>query len=293
MSETLTFEVHIPNDSVKAGVYLRTVCKLSARSLAILKRTQGGILRNGELLRTIDLLRNGDIVTINLPKEENSVLPVEGDLEILYEDDYILVVNKPPFIPVHPVKVYQENTIANYVAFRYKDTDSDFIFRASNRLDKDTSGAVLIAKDRHTASLLKNTEVEKHYEAVCHGKISQRGTINAPIGLAEGSKIVRCVTETGKPAVTHYSPLKNLIDATVLDLILETGRTHQIRCHMAHLGHPLMGDDLYGGLRDHIDRQALHCKSLRFLHPISGKELYIVAPLFDDIKNLINTLSRE
>ncbi len=290
MGSSLKYIVDIEKESIKAGVYLRTICNLSARSLKILKRTEGGILRNGELLRTIDFLYPGDIVEINLPEEENAIVPVEGELSVLYEDTYIIIVNKPPFIPVHPVKVHQLNTLANFIAHRYREEDKEFVFRAANRLDKDTSGAVLISKDRHTASLLQKTHIEKHYTALCHGVLRSSGTVNEPIDIMPDSKIVRCVTPQGKRAVTHYVPLMYFEDATLLDLTLETGRTHQIRCHMSYLGHPLLGDDLYGGKRDLIDRQALHCKSLRFIHPLSGKEIYVEAPLFDDMKNLINEI---
>ncbi len=293
MRETLRFIVETEKEYIKAGVYLRTVCKLSARTLALLKREQGSLLRNGELLRTIDLLKQGDVVTITLPEEQNTITATKGEPIILYEDDYLLVVNKPPFMPVHPVKVHQLNTLANIIAYRYKELGDGFVFRASNRLDKDTSGAVLISKDRHTASLLQNTEIIKHYTAVCYGRIEEKMTISEPIGLADGSKILRCVTPDGKNAVTHLAPINVFEDATLLDLTLETGRTHQIRCHLSHIGHPLMGDDLYGGKRELINRQALHCKSVEFIHPLSGSKIYAEAPLFDDMENLIKIKSRE
>ncbi|MDO5124520.1 MAG: RluA family pseudouridine synthase, partial [Eubacteriales bacterium] len=211
----------------------------------------------------------------------------EGKLDILYEDDYILILNKPSNMPVHPVKSHQENTLANFVAFRCGITNCDFIFRAVNRLDCNTSGIVIVAKDRHTTSLLQGADIEKHYIAVCHGVIDKSGTVNAPIRLCDNSKIVRCVSIDGKRAVTHYNPVKVMNDRTVLDIVLETGRTHQIRCHMSYLGHPLMGDDLYGGEREEISRQALHCGRVIFTHPYTEKTVDIEAPLPLDIQNLI------
>ena len=289
MPELLRFIVEEKYNDTNAGRYLRTVCRLSARTLALLKRTTGSILCNGKLLRTIDKIYTGDIIEITLPSEKNEITPVAGDLDIIYEDEFLIVVNKPFGMPVHPVKVHQEDTLANIIAFKYM--NSEFVFRASNRLDRDTSGAVIIAKDRHTASLLQKTEIEKHYTAVCHGVPDECGTVDAPIALREDSKIVRTVCEDGQKAVTHYKVIKKLKDSAVLDLWLETGRTHQIRCHMSYIGHPLFGDDLYNGSKELISRQALHCRSVSFVHPVSGEYLSLTTELPFDITQLINMLA--
>lgn len=289
MPELLRFIVEEKYNDTNAGRYLRTVCRLSARTLALLKRTTGSILCNGKLLRTIDKIYTGDIIEITLPSEKNEITPVAGDLDIIYEDEFLIVVNKPFGMPVHPVKVHQEDTLANIIAYKYM--NSEFVFRASNRLDRDTSGAVIIAKDRHTASLLQKTEIEKHYTAVCHGVPDECGTVDAPIALREDSKIVRTVCEDGQKAVTHYKVIKKLKDGAVLDLWLETGRTHQIRCHMSYIGHPLFGDDLYNGSKELISRQALHCRSVSFVHPVSGEYLSLTTELPFDITQLINMLA--
>ncbi len=291
MSESLTFTVTDTYNGVKASRYLRSVCKLSSRTLSVLKRTDGGLTVNGRLLRTIDILHKGDIVTITLPDEETAIYPVEGNLDILFEDRYLLIVNKPAGMPVHPVKKHQQDTLANIIAYRYK--DDSFTFRAVNRLDADTSGIVIIARNRHIASLMQSTNIIKHYTAVCHGYTDESGTVDLPISLAQNSKIVRTVSVDGQKAVTHYKSVNFLNNATVLDLLLETGRTHQIRCHMSHLGHPLFGDDLYGGKRDLISRQALHCESVSFVHPITGESLNVTSELPDDIKKLVKLLSLE
>ncbi len=287
MNETLTFVVDKSYSGKKAGIFLRVVCGLSARTLSLLKRNPGSLTRGGELLRTIDILDEGDIVEINLPKEENSIIPIEGNLDILYEDAYLLIVNKSAATPVHPVKKHQTDTLANFVAYKYQGEGEGFVFRAVNRLDSDTSGAVIITRNRHIASLMQKARIDKHYFAMCHGTLNEGGTVDEPIALREDSKIVRCVTPSGKSAVTHYNPIVAYRDRTLLDIWLETGRTHQIRCHMSHIGHPLMGDDLYGGGLDEIPRQALHCHTISFTHPISGKEINVIAPLPDDMAKLI------
>lgn len=291
MVEIIKFTVSKEHDGTKAGRYLRTVCSLSARTLAQLKRTENGLTINGQLLRSIDNVYAGDVIEMRLQSEVNSITPVEGELDILFEDGYILIVNKPAGMPVHPVKKHQLDTLANIVSYRYMNSGSDFLFRAVNRLDSDTSGAVIIARDRHTASLLQGADIEKHYIAVCHGKIAEKGTVDSPIALKPDSKIVRHISENGKPAVTHYEPIVSLNDATVIDLHLETGRTHQIRCHMSSIGHPLLGDDLYGGSIELIPRQALHCHKISFIHPILNTKIDIKADVPKDIAELIDILS--
>ena len=293
MGDILQYTVTSEYHGIKAGRYLRTVCNLSARTLALLKRTEGSLTVDGKLLRTIDVLKEGSVIQIKLPSESNSIIPIEGSLDILYEDSYLLIVNKPADMPVHPVKSHQTDTLANIIAYNYGCKESEFVFRAVNRLDRDTSGIVIVAKDRHTASLMQKTEVTKHYLAVCHGVVPSKGTIDAPIGLCENSKIVRCVRSDGQCAITHYSGIASFSDATIVDLMLETGRTHQIRCHMSHIGNPLFGDDLYGGSIDLIKRQALHCNSVSFVHPFTGVNVDVHCKIPADICSLIQKLKEQ
>lgn len=288
MSETLRFIVTSEYDGVKAGRYLRTYCRLSSRTLTLLKKTKDGITANGKLLRSIDIIHTGDIIEIRFTEEKSSILPVFGNLDVVYEDSFLLIVNKPESMPVHPVKKHQSDTLANIIAYRYADNSSGLVFRAVNRLDADTSGLVIITKDRHTASLMQNTDVEKHYTAICHGDVPTEGTIDEPIDLLPDSKIVRCVSSEGQRAVTHYKKTGDVYLGSVVDLVLETGRTHQIRCHMAHIGHPLFGDDLYGGSCERITRQALHCKSVRFIHPFTSGEIFVETELPVDMLRIIN-----
>ena len=286
----MRFTVTAEYDGIKAGRYLRTVCKLSARTLSLLKKTESSVTADGKLLRTIDILKEGNVVEIRLPDEQNPIEPVKGELDVLYEDSWLLIVNKPANMPVHPVKSHQTDTLANIIAYRYTKLQSEFVFRAVNRLDRDTTGIVIIAKDRHTASVMQNTEVEKHYFALCHGCVPEGGTVDAPIRLSDDSKIVRITASDGQKAITHYKNIRKFTDASLVELVLETGRTHQIRCHMSSIGHPLLGDDLYGGSVDLISRQALHCCSVSFIHPFTNNKVDVCCDLPVDMSELADKL---
>lgn len=288
MAEILSFIVSEECDGMKAQYFLKDICKLSSRMITRLKREKDGILIDGKLLRTVDNVEKGRIVEIRLPDEESLIVPVEGKLDIIYEDEYLLIVNKPPLMPVHPVKQHQNDTLANIVSYYNLVKGENYVFRALNRLDRDTSGLVLITKDRYCANKLKYG-VNKTYFAICHGEIKNKGTLRAPIGLKAESKMVRYVLEEGSDAITHYEPIYSCEEFSFLRLKLETGKTHQIRCHMTHLGHPLLGDDLYGGSRMKIGRQALHCGEMSFKHPITEKEIFVCCDIPNDMNNILKT----
>ncbi len=284
--KTLRFTVPAEYDKVDAKTFLRKYCGVSARTLSKLKRTNLGITRNNELLKTTDTLNCGEIVILAMPDDINEIKEVEGELDILFEDKHILVVNKPCLMPVHPTKIHQEDTLANIVAHYMNKNGEHYTFRAINRLDRDTSGCVLLAKDRYTANLLPSS-VEKEYIAVCEGVIECCGTVDKPIKVMEGRSIQRIVAEDGAPSVTHYFPERIANNHTLVRLVLETGRTHQIRCHMSSIGYPLAGDDMYGGSLEYISRQALHCHKIRFVHPVSHKTIEIVAEIPQDILSVL------
>lgn len=287
MPEKLYFTVEQQHNGMQAKRYLKQVHGVSTRLITKLKNTPDGIMMNGELLRAVDPVKSGSTIIITLPEEESEYIEsVEGGLDIVFEDEFILAVNKPPFMPVHPVKQHQTDTLANIVTYHMEQRGESYVFRAHNRLDRDTSGIVIIAKDKFTINKLKGS-VSKTYFALVHGKIIQSGSVIKPIGLLEDSKIVRHVLIEGTPAITHYKPLKYNDRASFLSLNLETGKTHQIRCHMSSLGHPLVGDDLYGGKREHIDRQALHCGVVEFTHPVTNKKITLTADLPEDIKEAL------
>lgn len=262
-------------NGITLKTFLRRHCSVSARTLAKLKRTEKGITGNGKSLRSIDVLSAGDVIEINLPEDDVYIEPVDLPVKTAYEDEYIIALIKPADMPVHPVGGYQKNTLANAAAFHAMQKGESYSFRPVNRLDKDTSGLVLAAKDRWSAAFLQG-HCDKVYTALCHGRIIGSGTIDQPLRIKEGHSIQREIGEGGVRAVTHYRTIKNYgEDYTLVELCLETGRTHQIRAHFAGIGHPLAGDDMYGGSREHFPRQCLHCREMSFTHPVSGEKITI------------------
>ena len=284
--KTIEYIVPVECDGLDTKTFLRRHCGISARTLSKLKRTNMGISRNNELLKTTHILHTGDVVVLAMPDDKNEIKPIKGELDILFEDEYIIVVNKPPLMPVHPTKIHQEDTLANIISYYMNSKGESYTFRAINRLDRDTSGCVLIAKDRVCAHSLPDS-VQKEYVAVCEGEIESSGTIDRPIKVMDGRSIQRIVCDDGQRAVTHYYPIEYKNGHTLTKFILETGRTHQIRCHMSSIGHPLCGDDMYGGLLKHISRQALHCYKITFSHPITSEYIEVVADLPSDICSVI------
>ena len=182
MAEQLKFIVPSEYDNVNALRFFKEYCGLSSRMITRLKREKDGILMDGKILRTIDFVHTGNIVLINMPDESSEIIPVKGTLDIAYEDEHLLIVNKPPSMPVHPVKQHQQDTLANIVSYYMKSRGENYVFRAHNRLDKDTSGLVVIAKNRYCANSLKDT-VDKTYYALCHGKIEKGGTVQMAVSF--------------------------------------------------------------------------------------------------------------
>lgn len=254
---------------------------VSRRLLTKLKRINGGITRNNEPIRSIDIVFPGDEIVLR--PEDTSFLEPNGSLNvpIVFENESLVIFDKPGRMPVHPSIKHQGDTLGNYFAYRYP----ELTFRPVNRLDRDTSGLCIAAKDAHAANLLQGS-CKKVYFAAVHGIPEERGTIDAPIARERESIILRCVREDGQPSVTNYIRLRNGERYSLMEVHPETGRTHQIRVHFAHIGHPLAGDDMYGGGREDIDRQALHCGEITFTEPISGEEITVVSPLPDDMKKL-------
>lgn len=284
------FIVAPEQEGISVRNFLRRHCGVSARLLARLKRTANGITRCGEPLRSIDVLHAGDRVSLCFPEDTCTIQAVELPLEVVYEDDTLLVVNKPPFQPVHPVHEHQRDTLANAVVFYSRQKGENYTFRAVNRLDRDTSGLVLIAKNSFAHTFLAG-RVQKTYTALCEGYISGCGTLNDPIRLKEGHTIQRETGRGGVSAVTHYRVIRQAFGHTLLSLWLETGRTHQIRTHLSSIGHPLAGDEMYGGSRAFFDRQCLHCQSLTLVHPLTGSTLFLTRPAEDWLSVLQNRSS--
>lgn len=266
----------------------------SGRLLAKLRKDTALVLLNGSASRLNQQLSGGDALLVRVPEEKSSlhVVPVELPLDIAYEDEDIIVVNKPTHMPIHPSMDNYLNSLANALAWYYRDSGC-FVFRCTNRLDRDTSGLTVIAKNLLSASKLSDMavrhEIKREYLGIVRScPQPSEGIIDAPLGRRPGSIIERCVDfENGEPAVTHYKCLEHGNGHSLLSLVLETGRTHQIRIHLKYLGFPLVGDYLYNPDMEFISRQALHSHILAFRHPISGSPLSFESPLPDDMKAVL------
>lgn len=263
--------------------------------LTKLKHSSSCLLQNNAATYFYCKVKTGDrlFVLVREAAPSEHILPVFLPLTILYEDEDILVVNKAAGMPVHPSLKNYDNTLANAIAWYYRDEASPFVFRCINRLDRDTSGLTVIAKNPLSGAILsrsmKKGDFSRTYYAAVTGCPPEKGTITAPIAR-EGESIIRRIVdfEKGQPAITHFERIQVGNSYSLIKLNLETGRTHQIRVHMNHLGYPLPGDFLYNPDMTHIHRQALHAKSLSFPHPITGKVMSFDSELPDDIMNLLN-----
>ena len=268
--------------------------KYSHGCLVFLKKTEEGIKRNGAWAYTRDKLDAGDVLEILFAEEDSSenIVPVEMKLDIVYEDEDILVINKPADTPIHPSQGNYDNSLANGVKHYYESQGESFVFRCINRLDRDTTGLVVIAKNMLSSAALNaamvHREIHRTYLAVVKGELPEKGTIDFPIARKDGSTVERCVDMSGgEYAVTHFECVEKNEKYSLAKIWLETGRTHQIRVHMNAIGHPLPGDFLYHNDRSEIGRQALHSWRLEFRHPVTGETMRFEQPLPEDMRNLL------
>lgn len=282
----INFSVPEQYDGVTLRGFLRTFVKLSSRQTAKLKRQAGGILRNGKPIIAPDLLRKNDIVVLTFPDDETDLKPVSLPVSAAYEDEDILIVDKPAFMPMYPCPGHDDDSLANAVAFMQSVSDKKFTFRPIYRLDRDTTGLVLLAKNPFAASKLSGN-IKKTYLAVCEGSLAGGGLIDRPIGLKPGHTIQRAVVEDGLRAVTQWRAIFTGERHSLIAIHIKTGRTHQIRVHFSGAGYPLAGDDMYGGSMKYIGRQALHCAEIRFYHPVTLKRMRFLSPLPEDIRSLL------
>ncbi len=292
----LVFEIDREHEGMELKEILYDQMRLSSRLVRKLKRTKN-ILVNGNKIAFHARLRKGDRVEVIMEEESNQFEPQNIPIDVVYEDMDLLILNKQPGLVVHPTKGHPIGTLANAIVYYMQERGESFKIRFVNRLDRDTSGLIIIAKNPYIQQELSkqmiDNQVEKRYLAVIKGCLeTEKGTVDAPIGRPYPEDITRKVYAGGQPSITHYEAVERLKDATVVRLLLETGRTHQIRVHMSYIGHPILGDELYGGKADTlIERQALHAEILRFLHPRTGEPMEVKASIPPDILELITKLS--
>lgn len=300
MSSWLNFK-YDKEEELKLNEFLRNYLKLSGRLIRGAAR-EGRIKVNGERINLKHILKYGDIVEVCVEKEESqNIEPEKMDLDIVYEDEDIIVVNKKPNMVVHPTKSHPSGTLANGLLYYFKSKGENCIVRLVSRLDMDTSGLIIVAKNQFSHMALARDMAEdtfkKGYLAVAHGIMEKpEGIIDLPIYRPGEGSIKRVVDNLGQRSITHYKVLENYQEASLVSLVLETGRTHQIRVHLSHIGHPLFGDTLYGEEFEdsmYINRQALHANKLSFPHPRTRKIVNLECALPEDINNLINILKNK
>lgn len=290
----LQFFLRPEQDGQRVSTLLRRDCHCSARLVKQLKYRPDGILLDGQRVFLDHRAAAGQTLTLHLPPDPPSDLePVEHPLDLFFEDEHLLIVNKPPLVPVHPGPGHHRDSLGNFLTWHYRTQGEHHTYRPVNRLDRSTSGLLCVAKHAYAQERLKvqlhSRQFRRRYLALCDGAVTpEEGTIRTPIGRMEGSVLKREVRADGAPSVTHYRRLWTDGVRSLVLLELETGHTHQIRVHLAHLGFPLTGDFLYGTEQpDLLARTALHSCFLSLLHPVTGMPLTYFAPLPADMAALI------
>ncbi len=296
----ITYTVDKTGHELKIRDYMKDSLNLSGRFIknsAMDRR----IMVNDKEVKLSYRLSEGDVIQVRVTKEETqNIEPENLNIQVIYEDDDLLIVNKPPYMVVHPTKSHSMGTLANGVIYHFRSNNDNSIVRLVSRLDRDTSGLIMIAKNQFShmslARAMDENTIEKSYLAVIHGKLEPKeGIIDKPLGKPENETIKRAVIEDGQRSVTHYKVIEEFKEAELVQLFLETGRTHQIRVHVSHEGCPIYGDSLYSEFNDEefINRQALHAYRLRLPHPRSGEMLTFECEVPDDMKKLIYKLKNK
>ena len=294
MNRNIDYIIDEDSAGLRVEQFLRRK-RYSGQNLSEIKRMPKSILVNGVHYYMRQELSTGDHLQVRICETQNSekIPPTKLPLDIIYEDEDLLVLNKPAGMPIHPSLNNYTNSIANALAYYFQSQGKPFIFRCCNRLDRDTSGLTIVSKHLVSGSILsdmtKYREVHREYLAIARGSVTpSEGTIQAPLGRKEGTIIERTVDwEHGEDAVTHYKVVKEANGHSLVSLRLETGRTHQIRIHMKYLGYPLIGDYLYNPDMEYMTRQALHSHHIEFTHPITGAHMSFTAPLPEDMARVM------
>ena len=294
MNRNIDYIIDEDSAGLRVEQFLRRK-RYSGQNLSEIKRMPKSILVNGVHYYMRQELSTGDHLQVRICETKNSekIPPTNLPLDIIYEDEDLLVLNKPAGMPIHPSLNNYTNSMANALAYYFQSQGKPFIFRCCNRLDRDTSGLTIVSKHLVSGSILsdmtKYREVHREYLAIARGSVTpSEGTIQAPLGRKDGTIIERTVDwEHGEDAVTHYKVVKEANGHSLVSLRLETGRTHQIRIHMKHLGYPLIGDYLYNPDMEYMTRQALHSHHMEFTHPITGEHMSFTAPLPEDMARVM------
>ena len=294
MNRVIDYIIDEADDGLRIEQYLRRK-GYSGQNLAEIKRMPKSVLVNGEHYYMKQELNTGDHLSIHIceTKCSEKIPPIQIPLDIVYEDEDIIVINKPAGMPIHPSLNNYTNSMANALAWYYQEQGKPFIFRCCNRLDRDTSGLTVVAKHLVSGNILsdmvRRRDIHREYLAIVRGHVSpEAGTINAPLARKPGTIIERTVDwDQGETAITHYCVVEERNGHSLVSLRLETGRTHQIRIHMKYLGYPLIGDYLYNPDMEYIGRQALHSHRLSFTHPITGEPMEFTAPLPKDMEKVL------
>lgn len=293
----ITYKVGKEGQDVKIRDYMKENLNLSGRFIrgsAMDRRLRV----NGKEVKLNYKLQEEDIIEVTVNAEESQNIEGEDlNIKVIYEDDDLLIVDKPPFMVVHPTKSHPMGTLANGVIHHFRSNNDNSIVRLVSRLDRDTSGLIMIAKNQFShMNLAKSMEknlIKKSYLAIIHGNLeSQEGTIDLPIGRPIDETIKRAVLEDGQRSITHYKIKESYKEGALVELVLETGRTHQIRVHLSYVGCPIYGEQLYSDFNDEelISRQALHAYALTLPHPRSGEILNFESTLPEDMTKLIHNL---
>ncbi|MBO4457321.1 MAG: RluA family pseudouridine synthase [Butyrivibrio sp.] len=291
----IEYTVSGDDGTLTAGEIMRERLMLSSREVSRCKSFEDGVMRSGTPIWLKEELNPGETLTVRLYEDiENSspIIPSDEPIDIVYEDEDLILLNKRGDLVVHPSYAHYKDSLSNALAGYYKKTGQEHVMRVIGRLDRETSGLIIFAKNRHSASVLShqsaNMSRRKEYLALCNGTFDKKnGTVDAPIERIPGQRMIREVRSDGKSAVTHYTVEKEFDGFSLVRLRLDTGRTHQIRVHMSYLGHPLLGDNLYGKeIEDNrgLTRAALHACHLEFDQPITGEHLSFDADIPEDMK---------
>ncbi len=292
MKSFTTYKVSQEHEGLALESYLKQVLQYSGRKIQKLTR-QKGIVLNGKAVFLQKKVKCGDTLRVlNSEDATYGVEPEKGLIEILYEDDAMLVVNKPARQLVHPTGQTTKGTLANYLAYELQQRNIVTTIRPVHRLDRETSGCIIFAKDSRSQFILeqqlKDKRLKRVYWALVEGMVSPpSGTIDAPIGAHPSLSNRRAINQKGEQAITHYRTIHNYSNTSLLELTLDTGRTHQIRLHLTHLGYPIIGDGMYGIRSSWMTRQALHASSISFMHLKNNHEITIEAPLPKDFTDAI------